>query len=311
MSNENNSLGDTKAYQATLAIYNRIRSAIETIAYRQKTLVNLTRQVQGFIPLLKRTDKDQGGLPFYSKAYTSQKTNREHCLMCVLSFLVQEYWDYKESIEEFGGDRLKNLEVQLTLLEAIATDGLLVYRVTGKFPSYHLVTKTELDDEEAKERCIEALKQEQLKDDEEDYQAAVDHETGADLGDSEDAGEEDIDEYEADRNLSAASSSTAYSEGLTGAKERAAAILAEHRKAQDDAGEPYPDQSPLIEKTEEREDNIEGGIVGGGSVFDSHDHEPEQCSGKCAQCDEATTCEVGQEISAEKNTDTTPPMPEE
>lgn len=191
--NSSNSIdfGDTKAHQAVSAIYNRIRAAIETIAYRQPTLVNLTRQVQGFIPLLKRTDKDEGGLPFYSKAYTSQKTNREHCLMCILSFLVQEFWDYKESTEEFGEDRLKNLEVQLALLEAIAADGLSIYRVTGKFPHYHLITKAELDDEEARERLLETLKQEQMRDDEEDYQAAVDHETGADLDEEEAANDEE------------------------------------------------------------------------------------------------------------------------
>lgn len=256
MANKNNSLGDTKAYQATLAVYNRIRAAIETIAYQQPTLVNLTRQVQGFISHLKRTDKDAGGLPFFSKAYTSQKTNREHCLMCILSFIVQEYWDYKESIEEsieeFGEDRLKNLEKQLTLLEAIAADGLSIYRVTGKFPVYRLITKAELDDEEARERVIETLKLEQLKDDEEDIQRAEEEVAATEDHDtvySEEMLDSIPDDIDEDEELTGDNHEDDGDDKVEGylvedefaARQKAAAEDQEHYRAQDEAGEQYPD----------------------------------------------------------------------
>ncbi len=153
--------GDIDKHQEKQGIYNRLRAALETL---QKVLAKDTafvRACQGFIPHLRRTDKDCGSLPLYSTTYTSKKTNKNHCLLCVISKAVQDYWDFADG-SSFDTARLDKLFIQLELLEDIAKNGFDHYRVAGAFPTFCLKTVTEID---ALQELAE-LKHDDLEDDE-------------------------------------------------------------------------------------------------------------------------------------------------
>ncbi|MBW8002583.1 MAG: hypothetical protein FVQ80_11260 [Planctomycetes bacterium] len=121
--------GDIDKHQMIQGICNRLRRVLETL---QKVLADdhaFVRAAQGFIPHLKRTDKDRGSLPLYSQTYNSKKTNRNHCVLCVISRVVQDYWDLAD--DTITPDKEQLLLVKLGLLETFAAKGFDNYRVTG------------------------------------------------------------------------------------------------------------------------------------------------------------------------------------
>lgn len=158
--------GDAKQHQAIEEMYGRLRRVIEMFC-RTEGKNTVLRAMQNFVPHLKRTDRDIGDLPFYSETSTSRKTNREHCLLCVVSFAVQKFWDFREpTIESSPEDELELVKL-VTFLEKIAKRGLAQYRVHGAYPVFRLVFVDDLEriqEEEVKadEALAERLAQENL-----------------------------------------------------------------------------------------------------------------------------------------------------
>lgn len=139
------SFGDIDKHQEKQGLYNRIRSILEAL---QRLLADdhaFVRACQGYIPHLKRTDKDCGSLPFYSQTYTSQKTNKNHCLLCVISRVVQDYWLVADDNVELTGGQVTEVYDAVDRLEHIVANGFDQYRVAGKFPEFHLLTVDEID----------------------------------------------------------------------------------------------------------------------------------------------------------------------
>lgn len=138
-----NSFGDIDKHQAKREVYNKLRAVLDGLQRHFLRDHSLVQKLQGFIPHLKRTDKDHGGLPFFSIAYASLKPKREHCVLCLVSKVVQDYWD-------FADDTIEDSEMVLffkniTTLEAIVADGFANYRVTGKFPVFYLDTVANIE----------------------------------------------------------------------------------------------------------------------------------------------------------------------
>lgn len=190
-----NSFGDIDKHQAKKNVYNKLRAVLDGLQRHFLRDHSLVQKLQGFIPHLKRTDKDHGGLPFFSIAYTSLKPKREHCVLCLVSKVVQDYWD-------FADDTIEDSEMVLffkniTTLEAIVADGFANYRVTGKFPAFYLDTVANIEKAlAAVENAAQIEKEEQaeIDADQEDQQGRnmeieTDDDTNDDVNDA--AGDND------------------------------------------------------------------------------------------------------------------------
>ncbi len=153
--------GDAKKHQAVAEMYNRLRIVIE-IFCKSEAKNNALRLMQNFVPHLKRTDRDAGGLPFYSVTPESRKGNRNHCLICVVSYTIQKFWDYREPSIETSEEDLLDLLNQIIHLERIAKCGLSEYRVHGKYPVFRLVHVDDLERIEKAEEAADAELAERL-----------------------------------------------------------------------------------------------------------------------------------------------------
>lgn len=262
--------GDIRGYQAVKAMRVQLREVVLMLVTMNMDRYELVRKLQNFVPFLKRGDKDCGALPLYSKTYTSLKPNREHSLLCIISKLVQEFWDYADEDLDFSKERLAEFTIQLGLVKAISQYGLGIYRVAGKYPGHYLVTKTEIEAAEAVEAEVEQTQQDQLKDDEdviaqqEETEAKASHD------------QEFLDRIEAER-----------------------------QQAQDDAGELYPDrhaigvepdeagvenpteESVSKDSTSEESSSIDAAETEEALAATYHDDEvgDDKCSGDCDTCE--------------------------
>ena len=136
-------------HQRKVAIHARLRGAIEKLSrlvFKKETVNNM---ILRFVPHLKRTDRDLGALPLWSIKYTSQKPNKDHALLCIISMLVQVWWDVRDDNAVASIDQLDEFESNLKLLEDIASKGTSSYRMYGKFPDYQLMTLAEVDARDA------------------------------------------------------------------------------------------------------------------------------------------------------------------
>ncbi len=163
--NRNNNLVQPDVHLAKQRRYDKLRDIILKLSALKYKKQPINRMIQNFIPMLKRTDKDCGSLPFYSQTYTSKKPNREHCLLCVISMLVQVYWDIAAGNRD--EDIMSVFDIHLELLENIYEIGFDKYRVAGKFPQHVLMTKEDIiaEDNAAQVAAIEEAKQERAEDD--------------------------------------------------------------------------------------------------------------------------------------------------
>ena len=273
--------GDVDKHQEKKNVYNKLRAAIDSLQRHFLRDHSLVQKLQGFIPHLNRTDKDHGSLPFFSKEYVSLKPKREHCVLCLVSKVVQDYWD-------FADDTIEDSEMVLffkniTILEAIAADGFVSYRVTGKYPVFYIDTITNIETalaavEDAAQ--IEADEQAQIDAgiDEAEY-ASRGEETDDDENDATDAGSA------GGANDSPATQAESVDKTPDGDNDQLPTELADKCSGDCDTcndkvcdtteAKGIPDvpveEDQEIDQAEEREDNIEGGVVGGGSVLDDED----------------------------------------
>jgi hypothetical protein len=158
--------GNIDKQKANMDINARIKAVLMLLFQMFNTSRNNTaNMIQNFIPHLKRTDRDVSSLPFFSKAYVSHKTNKEHILLSKISMIFQDYWNLVR-INRAGmpaAEVTKFLQ-ELELLEQIAKNGFDKYGVSGKFPKFTLMSKKQIDlveVEEAKKERAEADKQEE------------------------------------------------------------------------------------------------------------------------------------------------------
>ena len=159
--NNTQSFGDIDKHQLKKGVFDRLRAVLVGLARHYTQDYGFTRKLQEFGPQLKRTDKDHGSLPFYSKEYTSVKANRDHCILCVISKAVQDYWDfYDDTIEDA---ELVLFFKQIGILEAIVTEGFASYRVTGKVGRFYLDTILNIEAALAAEENPAAAEEEQAE----------------------------------------------------------------------------------------------------------------------------------------------------
>jgi hypothetical protein len=123
-----------------------------------------SRKLQNFIPHLRRTDRDCGSLPFFSKDYHTQKTNKEHVLLTIASKVVQEFWRFVSPTAEMSKTDAKIFLGYVALLEAVAKDGFDKFQVYGTFPKFTLMSKANIDaielEDAKKERAAAAAQEE-------------------------------------------------------------------------------------------------------------------------------------------------------
>ena len=94
--------------------------------------------VQRFRGCLKPNEAHgESRLPFYSQKIISRKADKDECVLCMLSYVVQVYWvlcvghlDHEETVD-----------VLLTKLENYVKNGRGAYRIAGEFPEYYLKEK--------------------------------------------------------------------------------------------------------------------------------------------------------------------------
>lgn len=302
-----NSFGDIDKHQAKREVYTKLRAVLDDLQRHFLQDHSLVQKLQGFIPHLKRTDKDHGGLPFFSQEYVSLKPKREHCILCLVSKVVQDYWD-------FADDTIEDSEMVLffkhvTILEAIVADGFTNYRVTGKFPAFYLDTVTNIEKaltavENAAQ--IEAEEQAEINADQEDQQGRdTEIETDDDTNDAvndavsdNDSGSDDTTTAEPeviDKTPDGGGDqlSTELADACSGDCDTCVDKVCDAKEASGIPDVPDEEDQEAVEttdptetgndgqdhdtsETEEHEDNIEGGVVGGGSVileYEGEQHE--------------------------------------
>lgn len=91
--------------------------------------------IQRFRPCLQPNEAlNESRLPFLNYNINSRKTDKNQCVLCILSFVIQEYW-------KFCNGNL-NLEpgiiFLLELLERYAKNGREAYKIAGEFPKFYL-----------------------------------------------------------------------------------------------------------------------------------------------------------------------------
>jgi hypothetical protein len=138
--------GDVEKQKLNVTITARIKVALTLLFQMFATSrANTGRKIQNFIPHLKRTDRDCGSLPFFSKDYHSQKTNKEHVLLCMISRVIQEYWRFVSPTAEMSNEDAKAFLDHVDLLEEISKANFQTFQVSGRFPKFTLMSKAKLD----------------------------------------------------------------------------------------------------------------------------------------------------------------------
>jgi hypothetical protein len=196
-------LPDPDVHLAKKERYDRLRAAIQTLSTKRYRKMPMNRWLLNFIPLLKRTDRDCGALPVYSREYTAQKPNKDHALLCLISMLVQVYWSIADESIATDSIEYSEFDSRLERLELIVATGYDNYVIAGKSPHYMLLTEAEIADDQTKVCLaeIEGVKQDKLRDDEEAIQRTADElvqnavELGLDTG--EDDGSDPTEEHSA------------------------------------------------------------------------------------------------------------------
>jgi hypothetical protein len=221
---------------------------------------NTADKIHNFIPHLKRTDRDCGSLPFFSKTFTSHKTNKEHILLTMISMVVQTYWDRIDDKKILDLKLIEEFEDVLNVLEEISKDSIDnfgVYPVSNLH--FSLMSKENLDKIEAEDAKKELAEAEQRE--EQEQKARADEAEGkklmaAELG-SDDSTSQDSPSTQSDETAEA---------GTEELGKQSAGDLAEQQDSH------------------ESEDTPKTG--GGGSGSDEVSAEDaDNCEGDCDNCD--------------------------
>jgi len=165
---------------------------------------NTANKIHNFIPHLKRTDRDCGSLPFFSKTFTSHKTNKEHILLSMISMVVQTYWDRVDDNKILELKLIEEFDATLLVLEEISKsniDNFGVYPVSSLH--FSLMSKENLDRlevEAAKKERAEAERKEdeeqQGRKDEAEGKQLMEAELGSGDSTSQDSDSTDVAETE-------------------------------------------------------------------------------------------------------------------
>lgn len=73
-------------------------------------------------------------LPFFSYDAVSRNANKDKCVLCVLSYVVQKYWELCDDNLHLEGI----VDSYLSMLEEYAKLGRKAFKITGKFPKFYL-----------------------------------------------------------------------------------------------------------------------------------------------------------------------------
>ena len=91
--------------------------------------------IQRFRPCLQPNEAlNESRLPFFSDTITSDKADKDQCVLCELSHIIRTYW-------AFCNDNLhleNTVSMCLDILEQYAKYGRKAYKIVGKFPAFHL-----------------------------------------------------------------------------------------------------------------------------------------------------------------------------
>jgi hypothetical protein len=209
MANERvNKLTDPDIHLMKLDYYKRLRGALQAISMFVFRMPTTNNMILNFIPHLKRTDRDCGGLPLYTRAYTSAKANKEHALLCVISMVIQVWWDINAGTlsvtEDSIFDELDVFDANLALLEGIAKDGMGAYKLYGKAPVFEILTRQEAIDRDNKIEPDPAEEEEVRKIDAENAKELM----NAELGESQEEDSTETDTSDSDPSNSTKSSET-------------------------------------------------------------------------------------------------------
>ena len=299
--------GDIDAAKSKQELNARIKVVLTVLfQFFAGSRANTANMIQNFIPHLKRTDRDCGSLPFYSKTYTSHKTNKEHLLLCMISKVVQVYWDMVDDTKTMTTDEVVEFTAELMALEQIAKDGFDLYRVHGKFPNFKLMSKeqiTEIEVEEAKAERDEANRKEdamnQQKEDEAEAKNLMDQALGSNDSTSDDSPSTQSTETEAAGTDEQVGTDGEVFEEAAGAAN--GAVIAE---TDDVPLESESSKDTLKESTDATASSKEE--TGSLDTEDSSDQlsteEADKCGGDCDTC-ETHACEIADEAPADTDPD--------
>jgi hypothetical protein len=156
--------GDIDVAKANAEMAARIK-AVLTLLFQMfsGSRNNTANMIQNFIPHLKRTDRDYSSLPFFGKAYTTHKTNKEHILLTKISKIIQAYWDYVDAKIDMPIEEYAEFAAELKLIEQIAGHGLDTYHVHGEFPNFTLMSKAQIDLAEIEDAKVERAEAERTE----------------------------------------------------------------------------------------------------------------------------------------------------
>lgn len=144
---------------------------------------NTANKIHNFIPHLKRTDRDCGSLPFYSRTFTSMKTNKEHILLSMISMVVQTYWDIVDSAKTVDIKVIDEFSDVMAVLNEISKGSIDNFGVYGTNFKFSLMSKDRLDEIEVEQNKKEQREAEQKEDQEQ--QARKDEAEGKKLMEAE------------------------------------------------------------------------------------------------------------------------------
>ena len=120
--------GDIELYQMvkkTRTRFNKILTDMQKTVERSGTAVQMC---QKFRDCLKPTEEiDESRLPLFSKTATSKQHKKIHCIMCLISYAVQQCW----KLAGGGKGHVAEIELCFATLEQITELGLKEFKIAG------------------------------------------------------------------------------------------------------------------------------------------------------------------------------------
>ncbi len=120
------SFGNVEHYQAVKAIKERFNKVLTDLQKTVKQNGYAVQTVQRFRGCLENpANNDVFRLPFYSSTLLSATRHKIRCILCVISFIMQSYWEFCTGDKEAR----KIIAAGLSDLENYAEKGLKAFKI--------------------------------------------------------------------------------------------------------------------------------------------------------------------------------------
>jgi len=130
--------GDIELYQAVKKAKTRLAKILTDMQNTVRVSPTAIQMCQRFRDCLRVTEEiDESRLPLLSETATSKQHKKIHCVMCLISWTIQQYW----KLADGGKGFVAEIELCLATLEFITDLGLKEFKIAGDISKGYYLEK--------------------------------------------------------------------------------------------------------------------------------------------------------------------------